>query len=92
MVASKSSDDISMQLKVTKGLDKIISRTKSINSALKIHEEDSERKTFVGKGIFIWKVVLQKSQYLKSFRDTEYVYSINGKRLSGDMIDCSENL
>ena len=29
---------------------------------------------------------------LESYRDTEYVYSIHRKRLSGDMIDLSGNL
>ena len=44
MLASKCSDDTSMWQKVTRGLDKIISIKKSINLALKIHEEDICRK------------------------------------------------
>ena len=48
MLASKGSDDSSMWQKITRGLDKIISLTKSINLSLNMHKENSERKTFVG--------------------------------------------
>ena len=79
-----------MWQKVTRGLGKVLSLRKNI-SALDIHEEDSERKTYIVKEIFIWRAVLRKSHYLKSYRDTEYIYSIRVKRLIGGMIDLSGN-
>ena len=92
MLASKGNDDSSMWQKVTRGLDKIISITKYINATLKIHDEDGERSINIDKEIFNWRALLRKSKYLKSHRNTEYVFNNYGKRLNNDLISFSSNL
>ena len=92
MLASKGNDDRSMWQKVTRGLGKIISITKIINVTLKIHVEDGERSISIDKDISNWRALLQKSKYLNSHRNTEFIFNIHGKRLSNDLINFSSNL
>ena len=41
----------------------------------------------MNKEIFNWRALLRKSKYLKSHRNTEYVFKIHGKQLSNDLIN-----
>ena len=54
--------------------------------------EDGERSICIDKEISNWRALLQKSKYLNSHRNTEFIFNIHGKRLSSDLTNFSSNL